>query len=136
MGLTWEPDLSEYMVQQTDQVLILGTSPVWTHLSNEKVCEIVHAFFDQMKAEAAANAILAAVQNKILKIPPEQRPKDDITCVVIFLDKKLLIKNASGATAQSKLDNFLSAEDVIDELEEENMVTGQTVGASQNDIKR
>lgn len=41
-------------------MLVLGTRGVWESLSNEKVGLIAHSFYEQMQAEAAANAILAA----------------------------------------------------------------------------
>jgi hypothetical protein len=52
---------------------------------------------------------------------------DDITVIVIFFDKKLIIKNMQKTeNASTLLQDILSSENVIEELDEESLVTGNT----------
>jgi len=52
---------------------------------------------------------------------------DDITVIVIFFDKKLIIKNMQKTENTSTLlQDILSSENVIEELDEESLVTGNT----------
>ena len=57
-GVVAEPDLSEYMIQVNDQIIVLASMGIWDTLSNERVGLIAHTFYETMQAEAAANAIL------------------------------------------------------------------------------
>lgn len=76
-----------------------------------------------MQAEAAANAIL----NAAFEVQQQTKNTEDITVIVIFFDKKLIAKNMQKTQAGSSLlQNILSNENVIEELDEENLVTGNT----------
>ena len=88
-GVIEEPELSEYMVEPNDTIIILASCPVSDNLSNERVGLMAHSHYAEMKCELGANAILAAAYEKAFNQPG----KDDITCIVVFLDKKLLLRN-------------------------------------------
>jgi hypothetical protein len=55
---------------------------------------------------------------------------DDITAIVIFFDKKSITKNIEMKEPVSNLQNILSKENIIDEVSEEYLGTGQTFGQS------
>lgn len=63
---------------------------MWESLSNEKVGLIAHSFYEVMQAETAANAILSAAFERQATRP---NCSEDITVIVIFFDRKLIIKN-------------------------------------------
>ena len=120
-----DPDLSEYMVQANDCILVVASCGVWEHLTNEEVGLIVLQYYETMQAEAAANAVL----NAAFSVQRNTKNTDDITVVVIFFDKKLIIKNMQKTeteNASKLLQDILSSENVIEELDEESLVTGNT----------
>lgn len=80
-----------------------------------------------MQAEVAANAILQAAADSPNDTNRNAAIKDDITTIVIFFDKKSIAKNLEKKE-QSHLQNILSSENVIDEVSEEYLGTGQTFG--------
>ena len=59
-------------------------------MSNQNVANIAIAHFESGAAEAAANAI---VRRATQLWREKQDSVDDITCVVIFFDRKLILRN-------------------------------------------
>lgn len=103
----------------------MASCGVWEHLTNEQVGLIVLQYYETMQAEAAANAVL----NAAFSVQRNTKNTDDITVVVIFFDKKLIIKNMQKTeteNASKLLQDILSSENVIEELDEESLVTGNT----------
>lgn len=83
VGVSCEPEVSEFTLTQQDKILILASDGVWEFLSNAEVASIVAPFFESSAPEAAANALVKAA---FLKWKSEEDVVDDITVVVIFLD--------------------------------------------------
>ena len=111
------------MIQANDCILVVGSCGVWEHLTNEEVGLIVLQYYETMQAEAAANAVL----NAAFSVQRSTKNTDDITVIVIFFDKKLIIKNMQKTENTSTLlQDILSSENVIEELDEESLVTGNT----------
>ena len=43
-----DPDLSEYMVTKSDEMVIVASASVWNLVSNERVSMIAHSFYELM----------------------------------------------------------------------------------------
>ena len=68
----------------------MASDGIWEHMTNQNVAAIAQAHFEQGAAEAAANAI---VRRATQLWKENGQTVDDITCVVIFLDRRLIQKN-------------------------------------------
>ena len=80
-------EINVYDIDEDDRFLIIASDGVWEFLSNEQVSAIVQPFYALGQAEQAANQIVRDAANQW-----KQREDviDDITCVVVFLDTKLI----------------------------------------------
>ena len=80
-------EINIYDINSDDRFLVIASDGVWEFLSNEEVAAIVQPFYALGQAEQAANQIVRDSANQW-----KQREEviDDITCVVVFLDTKLI----------------------------------------------
>ena len=80
-------EINIYDINADDRFLVIASDGVWEFLSNEEVAAIVQPFYALGQAEQAANQIVRDSANQW-----KQREEviDDITCVVVFLDTKLI----------------------------------------------
>lgn len=85
-----EPEIKHFNLDEDDQILILASDGIWTNMSVQNVAQIAQAHYEMGQAEAAANAIVRRA-TQLWKDKSES--VDDITCVIIFLDRKLIQKN-------------------------------------------
>ena len=81
------PEINFYDITADDRVIIIASDGVWEFLSNDAVAEMAMRFYETGQAEQAANTIVreAAEQWK-----SKEDVIDDITCVVVFMDVKLI----------------------------------------------
>lgn len=70
-----------------DQYMIIASDGVWEFMSNERVAAIVEPFYAKGQPEAAANSL---VKEAYKTWKQEEEVIDDITCIVIFFDEKLI----------------------------------------------
>ena len=47
-GVIPDPDLSEYMVTKSDEMVIVASASVWSLISNERISMIAHSFYELM----------------------------------------------------------------------------------------
>ena len=90
VGVSATPVITEYSLQPQDQIIIIASDGVWEYLSNEQVGRIARKHYPEYKAEAAANDIVMAADNEWKRRGPVT---DDITCVVVYLEKELILAN-------------------------------------------
>jgi len=76
-----------YDISADDRFVVIASDGVWEFMSNEQIANIVLPFYHSGQAEQAANTIVreAASQWK-----QREDVIDDITCVVVFMDVKLI----------------------------------------------
>ena len=67
--------------------MIIASDGVWEFLSNEDVAKIVSPYYLQGHAEQAANQVVREAANQWKQ---KEEVIDDITCVIVFLDTKLI----------------------------------------------
>jgi len=75
-------------------------------MSNEAVAKIAQAFYEEGQAEIAANTIVSRATQLWRE---KEDVIDDITCVVVFLDKRLILKNMRQGEANNRNGNELKA---------------------------
>ena len=80
-------EVNIYDISEDDRFLIIASDGVWEFLSNEDVARIAFQFYEQGHAEQAANTI---VREAAQLWKEKEDVIDDITCVVVFMDKKLI----------------------------------------------
>ena len=73
-----------------DRVIIIASDGVWEFLTNEQVAMMAMKFYNEGLAEQAANTIVRESAEQWKK---KEDVIDDITCVVIFLDTKLIARS-------------------------------------------
>lgn len=86
IGVTYEPSIYEYQLDKNDKIIIIATDGLWENMKNEQAIAICGAFYENKKRaeDASYQLIQKAKEDKIKR----NKPYDDITCVVIFLDVK------------------------------------------------
>lgn len=57
-GVTAEPEIKHFNLEEDDQILILASDGIWEQMSMQNVAQIAQAHFELGQAEAAANAIV------------------------------------------------------------------------------
>jgi len=73
--------------------MVIASDGVWEFLSNDEIARIVKPFFEVKNAEKAAEAV---VKESYLRWKREEEGiVDDITCVIVFLDVKLVQQDPS-----------------------------------------
>ena len=87
VGVSPIPEINIYDISADDRVIIIASDGVWEFLPNSQIAEMAMRFYDTGQAEQAANTIVreAAEQWKA-----KEDVIDDITCVVVFMDVKLI----------------------------------------------
>lgn len=102
--LSADPTISCRTYQQHDQFLIFASDGLWEHLSNQAACEIVHnhprvgiarrllkaALSEAARKREVRYADLRAIEKKVRRFF-----HDDITIVVVFLDREHLGRQGS-----------------------------------------
>jgi serine/threonine protein phosphatase PrpC len=83
--------------------MVIASDGVWEFLSNEDVAKIVAPFYNAGQAEQAANQVVRESANQ-WKVKEEVI--DDITCVIVFLDTKLIERSLKYRQAQ--IDTLIS----------------------------
>ena len=87
VGVSPIPEINVYDISQNDRVIIIASDGVWEFLPNKRVAEIAMKFYESGQAELAANTI---VREATEQWKQREDVIDDITCVVVFMDTKLI----------------------------------------------
>ena len=87
VGVNALPEFKEFTLQKDDKFIVLASDGVWEFLSNEQVANIIYPFFLKKNAEGAAECL---VRESFKTWRREEDSIDDITCIVIFLDIKII----------------------------------------------
>ncbi|KAG8457212.1 hypothetical protein KFE25_010914 [Diacronema lutheri] len=95
LGFSHEPEVTRRALRPTDRFLILASDGVWEFIDSALAVEIVGAMYESgQPAQLAALSLITAAANRWYAFEgPWYR--DDITCVVVYLDDLL----PSGAQA-------------------------------------
>ena len=64
VGVSCEPEIKEFVLNEFDKILILASDGVWEFLTNTEVANIVIPYFENSAPEAAANALVKAAYLK------------------------------------------------------------------------
>ena len=83
--------------------MIIASDGIFELMTNQNVANIALAHYETGAAEAAANAI---VRRATQLWREKQDFVDDITCVVIFFERRLILKNMYSRQELKKLDEF------------------------------
>lgn len=70
--------------------MVVASDGVWEFMPNEEVAKVTLPFYAKSAPEAAANALVKEAYKK-WKI--EEVVIDDITCVIVFFDEKLIVNS-------------------------------------------
>lgn len=92
VGVSTNPEFLDYMVSAEDIALVIASDGVWEVLSNETVAKITKAHHIAMQAELCSNLIIQSAADLWIKHQPFV---DDITVLVLFFDKNLIMKNTA-----------------------------------------
>lgn len=103
-------EILELDLDKDDKFIVLASDGVWEFITNEEIANIVKPYFDTKNAEKAAEAV---VRESYLRWKKEEEGiVDDITCIIIFLDVKLVKQAPSEiillADKEQKLNNVSS----------------------------
>jgi len=90
VGVIPDPEILEYEICEEDQFLVIASDGVWEFMPNEEVARVTQPFYLKSAPESAANALVKEAYKK-WKI--EEEVIDDITCVVVFFDYKLIVNS-------------------------------------------
>lgn len=90
VGVTPEPEVQAFDIEMNDRFVIIASDGVWEFLSNEEVARLALPFYAAGQAEQAANTI---VREAAKAWKEREDVVDDITCVVVFMDVKLVEKS-------------------------------------------
>ena len=90
VGVIPDPEILQYDISSEDEFLVVASDGVWEFMPNEEVAKIAEPFFGKSAPEAAANAL---VKEAYKRWKTEEEVIDDITCVIIFFDEKLILNS-------------------------------------------
>ena len=86
-------EILELDLCKEDRFIVIASDGVWEFITNDEIAKIVKPFFDAKNAEKAAEAV---VKESYLRWKREEEGiVDDITCVIVFLDVKLIQQDPS-----------------------------------------
>ncbi|CAD8178127.1 unnamed protein product [Paramecium octaurelia] len=83
-GVTAEPEIKQYTITGQDHFIVVASDGVWEYLSNEEVMSIVIPYLEKDNPEQAAERIIIEATQAWRR---NSLARDDITCIVIFLQK-------------------------------------------------
>ncbi|EGR31955.1 protein phosphatase 2c, putative [Ichthyophthirius multifiliis] len=83
-GVICEPEIYEMDIQDEDKFIIVASDGVWEHLNDQFVTNIVGQFYNKGDCDLAAEKLMI---ESIKSWKKESFCRDDITCIVIFLNK-------------------------------------------------
>ena len=84
-------------------MVVIGSDGIYEFMSNEDIADIVMEFYYEGKAEMAANTVVNVATALWEK---NESIIDDITCVVIFMDPSLIIRNTGKNASPHERPNF------------------------------
>ncbi|CAD8210462.1 unnamed protein product [Paramecium pentaurelia] len=83
-GVTAEPEIKQYTITEQDHFIVVASDGVWEYLSNEEVMNIVVPYLEKDNPDQAADNIIIEATQAWRR---NSLARDDITCIVIFLQK-------------------------------------------------
>jgi serine/threonine protein phosphatase PrpC len=90
VGVISTPDVTFTSLGEDDCIVVLATQGIWRMMSDRNVASLASAHYEAGAAEAAANAL---VRRATTLWKEKHNYVEDITCVVIFLERGLIRKN-------------------------------------------
>lgn len=86
-------EILELDLGKDDKFIVIASDGVWEFLLNEEIAQIVQPYYEIKNAEKAAEAV---VRESYLRWKKEEEGiVDDITCIIVFLDVKLIQQEPS-----------------------------------------
>ena len=87
LGVSGEPDIYEYNLNENDKFVICATDGVWEYLTNEEAMDIVkESYIKGDKAEEACELLVKSATNTWRQ--ENTNTVDDISCAILFLNIK------------------------------------------------
>ncbi|CAK60007.1 unnamed protein product (macronuclear) [Paramecium tetraurelia] len=83
-GVIAEPEIQKFSISAQDQFIVVASDGVWEYMSNEEVMSVVIPFLDKDNPEQAAERVVIEATQAWRR---NSLARDDITCIVIFLQK-------------------------------------------------
>ncbi|CAD8091952.1 unnamed protein product [Paramecium primaurelia] len=83
-GVIAEPEIKQFSISAQDQFIVIASDGVWEYMSNEEVMSIVIPFLEKDNPDQAAERIIIEATQAWRR---NSLARDDITCIVIFLQK-------------------------------------------------
>ncbi|CAD8105759.1 unnamed protein product [Paramecium sonneborni] len=83
-GVIAEPEIKQFTISGQDQFIVIASDGVWEYMSNQEVMSIVIPFLDKDNPDQAAERIIIEATQAWRR---NSLARDDITCIVIFLQK-------------------------------------------------
>ncbi|CAD8086954.1 unnamed protein product [Paramecium primaurelia] len=83
-GVTAEPEIKQYAITGQDHFIVVASDGVWEYLSNEEVMDMVIPYLEKDNPDQAAERIIVEATQAWRR---NSLARDDITCIVIFLQK-------------------------------------------------
>ena len=125
--------MTKYLLNIGDNILVVASDGVFEYMKNSEIANIVTQYYGVGLAEHAASCVVTEASKRW-----RQRDQyvDDITCVVVFFDSRLIMKNLpkkSQATKSRLLEDVTSPDNVVLEDENENLSTKVLKGDSSSE---
>lgn len=86
------PEIQNHQLNEDHAYIVIASDGVWEFLSNQDVANITFPFYKDNSPEAAANAL---VKESYKKWKQEEEVIDDITCVIVYFDFRLIKQKQS-----------------------------------------
>ena len=87
LGVSAEPDIFEYTLNESDKFIVCATDGIWEYLSNDDVMETIKDIYENNgKAEEACEVLVKRASSEWRK--ENNKSMDDISCAIIFLNVK------------------------------------------------
>jgi len=87
VGVSCIPEIQNHQLNENHAYIVIASDGVWEFLSNQDVANITFPFYKDNSPEAAANAL---VKESYKKWKQEEEVIDDITCVIVYFDFRLI----------------------------------------------
>jgi hypothetical protein len=114
IGLTHAPEITRRALQPSDRFLILASDGVWEFIDSALAVEIVGALYESgQPAQLAALSLITAAANRWYACEG-QCYRDDITCIVVYLDE-LLLPTGTASSSPTASDRRPREDDAVHE---------------------
>lgn len=84
VGVTWQPEISEYSISEADKFILLASDGVFEHLSNKTLVNAIWSYYKKQDIEGACDEIMKIALKSWKKY--QQIDVDDITFILVFIE--------------------------------------------------